>query len=100
MQDVDYFRKHYQTTFSEEQAVGNLGGRDESARIKKGKTGFRPMYYIKVRLSDGVSSALIVKTNSFSHFALQNYDADPRKVEMSFDCSCVDPTLVGLRTAR
>lgn len=47
MQDVDYMRKYYTTEFDQEQAVSEVGGRDDSARYKKGQEEFQPMYLIK-----------------------------------------------------
>ncbi|GAA5918300.1 hypothetical protein JCM1841_002157 [Sporobolomyces salmonicolor] len=61
--DIDYMRKWYQTDFPPDLAVDKLGDRDESARVKKGRSNFKPMYLIK------------------------NNPGDPRKVEMCFDCS-------------
>ncbi|GAA5914445.1 hypothetical protein JCM5296_002141 [Sporobolomyces johnsonii] len=61
--DIDYMRKWYQTDYPPDLAVDKLGDRDESARIEKGRSNFKPMYLIK------------------------NNPGDPRKVEMCFDCS-------------
>lgn len=40
-------RKYYTVDFDKEQAVSKVGGRDDSARIKKGENEFQPMYLIK-----------------------------------------------------
>lgn len=61
--DVDYIKKYYTVEFDKEQAVNEVGGRDDSARVKKGESEFQPMYLIK-QLPD-----------------------DPRKLEMCFDCT-------------
>ena len=47
LQDVDYIRKYYTVDFDENQAIKEVGGRDDSARYKKGKEEFQPMYMIK-----------------------------------------------------
>ncbi|EIW68152.1 hypothetical protein TREMEDRAFT_33043 [Tremella mesenterica DSM 1558] len=60
--DSEYIRKHYTVEFDESQAVEQLGGRDESSRIRKGRNEFQPMYMIA-------------------------QEKDPRKLEMCFDCS-------------
>jgi len=61
--DLDYIKKWYTIEFDPEQAVNNVGGRDDSARVQKGKKEFMPMYLIK------------------------ETQKDPRKLEMCFDCS-------------
>lgn len=55
-------RKYYQLEMPESVPT-NLGGRDETARVLKAKKIFEPMYLIK------------------------QVAADPKKLEMSFDCS-------------
>ncbi|KAI9632138.1 uncharacterized protein MKK02DRAFT_20857 [Dioszegia hungarica] len=60
--DVDYIRKYYTVEFDPKDAVSNIGGRDDSARVKKGEKEFMPMYMIK-------------------------QTKDPKKLEMCFDCS-------------
>lgn len=47
MQDIDYIKKYYTVEFDAEQAVKTVGGRDDSARYKKGENEFQPMYMIK-----------------------------------------------------
>ncbi|KAF5341553.1 hypothetical protein D9758_012573 [Tetrapyrgos nigripes] len=61
--DLDYMKKWYEIEFRDDLAVTDLKGRDESERVQKAKEIFKPMYYIK------------------------QTPADPRKLEMSFDCS-------------
>ncbi|KAL7420177.1 hypothetical protein Q5752_005143 [Cryptotrichosporon argae] len=61
--DLDYIRKYYTIEFDEQQKVDTVGGRDESERIKRGRTDFKPMYLIK------------------------QVPGDPRKLEMCFDCN-------------
>ncbi|ESK93396.1 flavin-containing amine oxidasedehydrogenase [Moniliophthora roreri MCA 2997] len=64
--DAGYMKKWYEVGFNrdvEQLAVSDLGGRDETKRIEEAKKIFKPMYYIK------------------------QTPADPRKLEMSFDCS-------------
>ncbi|KAJ3712847.1 FAD/NAD(P)-binding domain-containing protein [Lentinula raphanica] len=61
--DLDYMKKWYELEYNDNVAVSDLAGRDESGRIEKAKTMFQPMYLIK------------------------QTPADPRKLEMSFDCS-------------
>ncbi|KAJ4469240.1 FAD/NAD(P)-binding domain-containing protein [Lentinula aciculospora] len=61
--DLDYMKKWYELQYNEDVAVSDLGGRDESGRVQKAKKSFQPMYLIK------------------------QTPADPRKLEMSFDCS-------------
>ena len=46
-QDIDYIKKWYTIEFDKEQAVSQLGDRDDSARVKKGENEFKPMYLIK-----------------------------------------------------
>jgi hypothetical protein len=62
-------RKWYHPHFEPTLAVNKLGARDESARVAEGQTNFMPMYYIK------------------------NVPADPRKLEMSFDCTAFQAQL-------
>jgi hypothetical protein len=62
-------RKWYVPHFESGLAVTHLGGRDDSARVAEGKTNFLPMYYIK------------------------QVPADPRKLEMSFDCTAFQAQL-------
>lgn len=47
LQDVDYIKKYYTVEFDKQQAVSEVGGRDDSARVKKGESEFQPMYLIK-----------------------------------------------------
>jgi len=61
--DADYMRKHYENFYSDEQAVDTLSGVDQTARVEMAKTGFKPMYYIRM------------------------YPQDLTKLEMCFDCS-------------
>lgn len=61
--DLDYMRKWYTVDFDKEQAVTHVGGRDDSARTKKGQEEFSPMYLIK------------------------QTPGHPRLLEMCFDCS-------------
>lgn len=61
--DAAYMEKYYTNHFDPSQAVAHLNGRDESAQINYGKTSFKPMYYIK------------------------EYQSDPSKIEMCFDCT-------------
>ncbi|THV01700.1 FAD/NAD(P)-binding domain-containing protein [Dendrothele bispora CBS 962.96] len=64
--DLEYMKKWYDIEYREDLAVKELpGGKDQSARVEKARKegGFKPMYYIKQTPSD------------------------PRKLEMSFDCS-------------
>jgi hypothetical protein len=68
-QDADYMRKWYHPHFEPDLAVSRLGERDESKRIAEGRTNFMPMYYIK------------------------NVPADPRKLEMAFDCTAFQAQL-------
>lgn len=41
-QDADYIRKWYTIDFDKDQAVSSLGERDDSERVKKGQTDFKP----------------------------------------------------------
>jgi hypothetical protein len=41
-QDADYIRKWYTIDYDGDQAVSTLGGRDDSERVKKGQTEFKP----------------------------------------------------------
>jgi hypothetical protein len=70
--DSKYFQKHYETTFDPELCAkpGSKTQEDQIAFAKgqqlgtsDGSSGFRPMYYTK------------------------SYAQDPKKIEMSFDCS-------------
>lgn len=67
--DAEYFRKHYETTFDASLcATPRSQEQKDQVNFAKGSDperpgGFRPMYYTKT------------------------YDADPKKIEMSFDCS-------------
>lgn len=67
--DADYFRRHYETTFDAGLcAVPRSASQKEQVVFAQGRDperpgGFRPMYYTKT------------------------YAEDPRKIEMSFDCS-------------
>lgn len=61
--DIDYIKKYYTIEFDKQQAISTVGGRDDSARYKKGEEEFLPMYLIKETAKD------------------------PRKLEMCFDCS-------------
>ena len=42
IQDIDYIRKWYTIEYDGEQAVSQLGGRDESERVQKGEKGYQP----------------------------------------------------------
>jgi hypothetical protein len=42
VQDLDYIKKYYTIEFDQEQAVSQLGNRDDSARVEKGKKEFQP----------------------------------------------------------
>jgi len=61
--DTEYIKKWYTVDFDENLAVNNINGRDDSDRVQRGRTDFKPMYMIK------------------------NVPKDPRKLEMCFDCS-------------
>jgi len=61
--DIDYIKKYYTVEFDQSQAVSEVGGRDDSARTKKGEKEFQPMYLIK------------------------QVPADAKLLEMCFDCS-------------
>ncbi|KAG7095617.1 hypothetical protein E1B28_006342 [Marasmius oreades] len=62
--DMNYMKKWYEVEFNKEHTVSNLAhGRNELKRVEEAKKTFKPMYYIK------------------------QTPADPRKLEMSFDCS-------------
>ena len=61
--DTNYMEKYYTNHYHSSQAVENLNGRDERGRCLFGKTHFKPMYYIK------------------------EYQSNPQKLQMSFDCS-------------
>ncbi|PNS20041.1 hypothetical protein CAC42_1488 [Sphaceloma murrayae] len=61
--DYNYIRKHYDAEYNEEQAVTSLGGTDQSARVKRAREKFEPMYMIKM------------------------YEKDLTKIEMCFDCT-------------
>lgn len=58
-----YMEKYYTNSYDEDQAVEYLHGRNEKQRCLKAKQSFRPMYFIK------------------------EYSSNPRKLEMSFDCT-------------
>lgn len=51
-QDADYIRKWYTIDYDGEQAVSSLGDRDESERVKKGQTDFKP-YVAALLWADG-----------------------------------------------
>jgi len=61
--DSDYMKKYYENAYNEKEAVQNLHGRDETARIETGRNEFKPMYYIRQQKED------------------------PRKLDMCFDCT-------------
>ena len=61
--DRNYMEKYYTNHYDSLQAVENLNGRDERGRCTFGKNNFGPMYYIK------------------------EYQSNPDKLEMAFDCS-------------
>lgn len=67
--DADYFNKHYETTFDADLCAAPKSQKQkDQVNFAKGSDpeqpgGFRPMYYTKT------------------------YDSDPKKIEMSFDCS-------------
>lgn len=61
--DTEYMKKHYTVDFDEERARPIINGRDDTARVERGKKDFNPMYLIKQTPSE------------------------PRKLEMCFDCS-------------
>lgn len=63
-------RKYYTVDFDDEQAVKTVGGRDDSARYKKGQEGFQPMYLIKQIPADArklVSSESATESSAKAH---------------------------------
>jgi len=61
--DADYIKKYYEADYNPKEAVEELHGKDQSARIEVGKSEFKPMYFIRQQAED------------------------PKKLDMCFDCS-------------
>lgn len=56
-------RKHYEMEYNEEQAVSELGGKDQSSRVQYAKKNFKPMYLIKMYPQDLTSKNTIHALN-------------------------------------
>ena len=61
--DLDYIQRHYTIRMPDDGLPASLSGRDETARIARGRKDWNPMYLIK------------------------QIPSDPKKLEMCFDCS-------------
>lgn len=70
--DADYMRNHYEMEYNEEQAVSELGGKDQSSRMQFAKKNFKPMYLIKMYPDDLTSKTSETRLGKQTLIVAQN----------------------------